>query len=134
MLIIALDLPCSVSEAHSFAAKSCSTNIHKVIEGHGKAILYTGDVRCEPWFVNAIARNPTLIEYTCGIKTLDTIYLDTSFTDNIPFQTKAEGIAELLCKVAQYPKDTIFYIQSWTYGYEDVWIALCKALNSPVSC
>jgi hypothetical protein len=89
-------------------------------------------VRCEPWFVNTIARNPALIEYTCGIKTLDTIYLDTSFTDNVPFQTKAEGIAQLLRKVAQYPKDTIFYIQSWTYGYEDVWIALSKALNSPI--
>lgn len=89
-------------------------------------------MRCEPWFVNTIARNPALIEYTCGIKTLDTIYLDTSFTDNVPFQTKAEGIAELLRKVAQYPKDTIFYIQAWTYGYEDVWIALSKALNSPI--
>ncbi|EHK44641.1 hypothetical protein TRIATDRAFT_292345 [Trichoderma atroviride IMI 206040] len=109
-------------------ALSCSV----IIEGQGKAILYTGDVRCEPWFVNTIARNPTLIEYTCGIKTLDTIYLDTSFTDNVPFQTKAEGIAELLRKVAQYPKDTVFHIQSWTYGYEDVWIALSKALNSPI--
>jgi DNA cross-link repair 1C protein len=109
-----------------------SANIHQVIEGHGKAILYTGDVRCEPWFVNTIARNPTLIEYTSGIKTLDTIYLDTSFTDDIPFQTKAEGIVELLRKVARYPPDTIFYIQSWTYGYEDVWIALSKALNSPI--
>ncbi|KAL7973372.1 beta-lactamase-like protein [Trichoderma sp. SZMC 28014] len=115
-----------------FDANHCPGSVMFLIEGQGKAILYTGDVRCETWFVNTIARNPTLIEYTCGIKTLDTIYLDTSFTDNIPFQTKAEGIAELLRKVAQYPKDTIFYIQSWTFGYEDVWIALSKALNSPI--
>lgn len=108
-------------------------NNNPVIEGHGKAVLYTGDVRCEPWFVNAITRSPTLIEYTCGIKTIDTIYLDTSFVDDIPFQTKAEGIAQLLHKVAKYPKDTVFYIQAWTYGYEDVWIALSKALKSPVS-
>lgn len=104
-----------------------------MIEGHGKAILYTGDVRCEPWFVNAISRSPALIEYTCGIKTIDTIYLDTSFVDDIPFQTKAEGISQLLHKVTRYPKETVFYIQAWTYGYEDVWIALSKALNSPVS-
>lgn len=108
-------------------------NNDPVIEGHGKAILYTGDVRCEPWFVNAITRSPALIEYTCGIKTIDTIYLDTSFVDDIPFQTKAEGIVQLLRKVTRYPKDTVFYIQTWTYGYEDVWIALSKALNSPVS-
>lgn len=108
-------------------------NNDPVIEGQGKAILYTGDVRCESWFVNAITRSPALIEYTCGIKTIDTIYLDTSFIDDIPFQTKAEGIAQLLHKVTRYPKDTVFYIQAWTYGYEDVWIALSKALNSPVS-
>ncbi|PNP39794.1 hypothetical protein TGAMA5MH_08313 [Trichoderma gamsii] len=115
-----------------FDANHCPGSVMFLIEKQGKAILYTGDVRCEPWFVNTIARNPALIEYTCGIKTLDTIYLDTSFTDNVPFQTKAEGITELLRKVAQYPKDTIFYIQAWTYGYEDVWIALSKALNSPI--
>ncbi|UKZ82982.1 hypothetical protein TrVFT333_010783 [Trichoderma virens FT-333] len=115
-----------------FDANHCPGSVMFLIEGHGKAILYTGDVRCEPWFVNAITRSPALIEYTCGIKTIDTIYLDTSFIDDIPFQTKAEGISELLRKVMRYPKDTVFYIQSWTYGYEDVWIALSKALNSPI--
>ncbi|KAL6811847.1 hypothetical protein V8C40DRAFT_283813 [Trichoderma camerunense] len=115
-----------------FDANHCPGSVMFLIEGHGKAILYTGDVRCEPWFVNAITRSPALIEYTCSIKAIDTIYLDTSFVDDIPFQTKAEGIALLLHKVARYPKDTVFYIQAWTYGYEDVWIALSKALNSPI--
>lgn len=104
-----------------------------VIEGNGRAILYTGDIRSEPWFVTSLARSPSLVEYTCGIKTLDKIYLDTSFTDDVPFQTKAEGIAELLRKVSHYPADTVFHIQAWTYGYEDVWVALSKALNSPAS-
>ncbi|KKP02916.1 artemis protein [Trichoderma harzianum] len=115
-----------------FDANHCPGSVMFLIEGHGKAILYTGDVRCEPWFVNAISRSPALIEYTCGIKTIDTIYLDTSFVDDIPFQTKAEGISQLLHKVTRYPKETVFYIQAWTYGYEDVWIALSKALNSPI--
>ena len=103
-----------------------------MIEGDGKAILYTGDIRSEPWYVNAIARNPNVVEYTSGIKRLDKIYLDTSFTSNVPFQTKADGLAELLRKVSKYPDDTIFHFQAWTYGYEDVWIALSRALNSPV--
>ncbi|KAL7953632.1 beta-lactamase-like protein [Trichoderma compactum] len=115
-----------------FDANHCPGSVMFLMEGHGKAILYTGDLRCEPWFVNTITRSPALIEYTCGIKTIDTIYLDTSFVDDIPFQTKAEGIAQLLHKVTRYPKDTVFYIQAWTYGYEDVWIALSKALNSPI--
>lgn len=103
-----------------------------MIEGQGKAILYTGDIRAEPWFVNSLARNPTILEYTCGLKPLDKLYLDTSFLEDIPFQTKSEGIAELLSKVQKYPKDTIFHLQAWTFGYEDVWIALSKALSSRV--
>jgi hypothetical protein len=78
--------------------------------------LYTGDIRSEPWFVNSLRRNPLLIEYTSGLKPLDCIYLDTSFTDDIPFPTKAEGIKELLQKVASYPADTKFHLAAWTFG------------------
>lgn len=74
-----------------------------------------------------------MIEYTSGLKLLDKVYLDTSFTQDIEFQTKAEGIRELVDKVSKYPEDTTFYFSSWTYGYEHVWIALAKALNSRVS-
>ncbi len=108
------------------------TGLKIVIEGEGKAILYTGDIRSEPWFVNSLSRNPCLAEYTSGIKSVDKIYLDTSFTTDVKFQSKAAGISELLRKVAAYPADTIFYVRAWTYGYEDVWIALSKALRSRV--
>lgn len=87
-----------------------------MFEGRGKAALYTGDIRSEPWHVNAIARSPCLVEYSSGLKTLDTIYLDTSFIDDIPFPPKADGIHELLRKVSQYPQETIFHLQAWTYG------------------
>lgn len=73
-------------------------------------------MRSEPWFINAITRSPSLIEYSSGLKTLDTIYLDTSFIDDIEFPTKYEGISELLRKVLRYPEDTIFHFQAWTYG------------------
>ena len=119
-------------ESHIPIPRGPHNLISRVIEGDGKAILYTGDIRSEPWYVNAIARNPNVVEYTSGIKRLDKIYLDTSFTSDVPFQTKAEGLAELLRKVSKYPGDTIFHFQAWTYGYEDVWVALSRALNSPV--
>lgn len=73
-----------------------------------------------------------MIEYTSGLKTLDKVYLDTSFTEDVVFQTKAEGLRELIDKVSQYPKETIFYFSAWTYGYEDVWISLAKALDTRV--
>jgi hypothetical protein len=88
-----------------------------VVEGQGKAILYTGDIRSEPWFVSSIARKPGLIHYTGPQgRVLDKIYLDTSFTENVHFQTKAEGIQVLLEKVNQYPPDTVFLLPTWTYG------------------
>ncbi|XEV05661.1 hypothetical protein FSHL1_010948 [Fusarium sambucinum] len=115
-----------------FNANHCPGAVMFLVEGDGRAILYTGDIRSEPWFVNAISRNPNLVEYTSGLKILDKIYLDTSFTEDVPFETKAYGIAELLKKVSKYPKDTVFHFQAWTYGYEDVWIALSKALKSKI--
>ncbi len=104
-----------------------------LIEGDGRAILYTGDIRAEPWFVNALARNPCLIEYTSGLKMLDCIYLDTSFSEDIAFPTKAEGLAELLRKISKYPPTAEFHFAAWTFGYEEVWIALSRALRSQVS-
>ncbi|KAH8667099.1 hypothetical protein BX600DRAFT_285890 [Xylariales sp. PMI_506] len=113
-------------------ANHCPGAVMFLIEGDGKAILYTGDVRAEPWWVGAIARNPCLVEYSSGLKILDRIYLDTSMLQDYALQTKAEGLKELLGKVSRYPKDTVFCMQAWTYGYEEVWIALSKALNSQI--
>ncbi len=74
-----------------------------------------------------------MIEYSTGLKSLDCIYLDTSNTEKIGFPSKAEGFEELLQKVLKYPKDTIFHFSAWTLGYEEVWMALSKALNTPAS-
>jgi DNA cross-link repair 1C protein len=108
-------------------------NSWQVIEGNGKAVLYTGDIRSEPWFVSNLTRSPFLIEYTAGLKQLDCIYLDTSHTQPVDFPTKADGLRELLQKVSQYPPDTIFHFSAWTFGYEEVWMALSRKLRSPVS-
>ncbi|KAI0594707.1 beta-lactamase-like protein [Biscogniauxia sp. FL1348] len=113
-------------------ANHCIGSVMFLFEGDGKAVLYTGDIRCEPLFVSNIIRNPSMIEYWTGLKTLDCIYIDTSMLDDIPLQSKAEGLAELLGKVSKYPPDTIFHFHAWTFGYEDVWVALSKALNSKI--
>ncbi|OTA95572.1 hypothetical protein M434DRAFT_393633 [Hypoxylon sp. CO27-5] len=113
-------------------ANHCAGAVMFLFEGNEKAVLYTGDIRSEPWWVNSIARNPSIIEYSTGLKILDCVYLDTSMLDDLPLQTKAEGLGELLEKVGRYPEDTIFHMQAWTYGYEEVWVALSKTLNSKI--
>ena len=93
-------------------------------------------IAAESWWVNTIAREPVLIPYTTGLRDLDNIYLDTTFaTKKDPyrhFPTKAEGLQELLKKVAAYPDNTVFHFNAWTFGYEPVWTALATALRSQV--
>jgi len=64
------------------------------------------------------------VPYTKGIRALDNIYLDTTFASGVAldmeFPTKADGIAELLRKVDKYSEQTTFYLDSWTFGYEEV--------------
>lgn len=117
-------------------ANHCPGAVMFLIEGDGRAILYTGDIRAEPWWVNSIVQTPNLLPYTCGLKALDCIYLDTTFASHTEpyreFPTKAEGLKELLGKVSRCPPETVFYFRAWTLGYEDVWICLSNLLRSRV--
>ncbi|KAK2627447.1 hypothetical protein QTJ16_003413 [Diplocarpon rosae] len=115
-----------------FDANHCAGSVMFLFELDSLTVLYTGDIRSEPWHVTSLARNPLLLEYTSGLKTLDCIYLDTSRTDPSVFPSKADGLKELLQKVVEYPPDTVFHLAAWTYGYEDVWMALSKALKSQI--
>ncbi|OQN96318.1 hypothetical protein B0A48_17574 [Cryoendolithus antarcticus] len=119
-------------------ANHCVGAVMFLVEGHGKAILYTGDIRSEIWWVNALTRHPMLLPYVRHndrkpIKQLDCVYLDTTFASKGDrykhFQPKQEGLTELLQKVAKYPDETVFYFDSWTFGYEDVWIAISGFLG-----
>lgn len=124
-----------------FDANHCVGAVMFLIEGDGKAVLYTGDIRSEPWWVDGLKRHPALIPYTSigdekPLKHFDCIYLDTTFaTKDNPykhFPSKAEGTSELLRKISKYPDDTILYFDTWTFGYEDVWTALCSFINCQV--
>lgn len=91
----------------------------------------------ENWWVDSLIRNPFLIPYTLGGKRLDNLYLDTTYLRHagVPpetFCSKAEGIAELLKQVQSFPPDTVFHLGAWTFGYEEVWLALAAALNAKV--
>lgn len=83
-----------------------------------------------------MVRNPVILPYTHGLKRLDKIYLDTTFASKKHhcrrFPSKADGLKELLEKVSKYPIDTVFHFHAWTFGYEDVWIALSSALRSRI--
>lgn len=117
-------------------ANHCPGAVMFLIQGDGKAVLYTGDIRAESWWVNSIARNPFLLPFTTGVKLLDCLYLDTTFASHSDihrsFPTKADGLTELSAKVRECPDNSIFYFRAWTLGYEDVWLTLSSVLDSKV--
>ncbi|TGO71723.1 hypothetical protein BELL_0538g00070 [Botrytis elliptica] len=115
-----------------FDANHCTGAVMFLFEKENTAVLYTGDIRSEPWFVNNLTRSPFLIEYTSGMKTLDCIYLDTSNTGPLAFPTKADGLKEMIEKVRKYPPNTKFHFSAWTFGYEEVWAALSRTLDSQI--
>ena len=121
-----------------FDANHCIGAVMFLIEDEKHSILYTGDIRSEKWWIVSLLNQPALMPFArndgqASIKTLDCIYLDTTFASQHPihrrFPSKAEGLHELLTKVAQYPPDTCFYLHAWTFGYEKVWLALSSLLN-----
>lgn len=107
-----------------------------LVEGNGKAILYTGDIRAEPWWLERLKRNPILLPYFRRIKTLDCLYLDTTHASfeasHLTFSSKADGIADLLNQVSKYPPETVFHFNTWTLGYEDAWVALASHFNTQI--
>lgn len=119
----------------------CLGAVMFLIESPKDAILYTGDIRSEPWWVNNLARHPKLVSYiqrpqSHGVRRLSKVYLDTTFATKADpyciFPPKSDGMAELLRALTVYPADTKFYMHAWTFGYEDVWLALSQALDSPI--
>lgn len=124
-----------------FDANHCVGAVMFLIEGGGRAILYSGDIRSEQWWVESLKRRPLLLQYLSHpnqepLKRLDCVYLDTTFCDKSdPYQhfpSKRDGLVELLGKVSKYPQNTLFYFDSWTFGYEDVWQTLSSFLDSQV--
>ena len=128
--------PKSTIRVTLFDANHCPGAVMFLIEGGGKAILYTGDIRSESWWINSLTRHHTMIPYTLGERTLDCLYMDTTFAAKVDvyadFPSKAHGLAELVSKAEQYPPETIFYFRAWTLGYEDAWLTLSSTLSSRI--
>jgi hypothetical protein len=64
---------------------------------------------------------------------LERIYLDTStLVGSCEMPSRADAIANLISIINQYPSDTIFHLNCWTFGYEEVLKALAKTYNTRI--
>ncbi|KAG6891134.1 hypothetical protein C0992_010429 [Termitomyces sp. T32_za158] len=127
----------------SLDANHCPGAVMFLIEGPQGAILHTGDFRAEPWFLESVIRNPFLQSYLASptqnrssksvTKTLKAIYLDTaSVLSRLSVPTKDKATSGLTELMKLFPDTAYFFINTWTWGYEDVLKAISRAFSSPV--
>ncbi|KAG2147457.1 beta-lactamase-like protein [Suillus bovinus] len=132
-------------------ANHCPGAAMFLIEGPRGTILHTGDVRAEHWLLESLTRNPFLQPYipdteedlrvlvarggqtTSLTKTLNAIYLDTAcMLRGTVVPTKENAVKGLVELIALFDKDTYFFVNSWTWGYEDVLKGIARAFQCQI--
>ena len=99
-----------------------------LIRDNNCAVLVTGDIRAERWWVESLRKNQWLFPYTTGLKTLDNIYLDTTFGYRgepfIEMLKNSEGIEVAIQLLGAYPledEDIEFHFVDSVLGFEEAW-------------
>ncbi|KAI5119407.1 hypothetical protein M0805_005950 [Coniferiporia weirii] len=128
-------------------ANHCPGSVMFLIEGSKGAILHTGDFRAEPIFINTIMKNPFLKRYFAPAnvytsakpgsgfmsQTLEAIYLDTAcMLRTFAVPSKEDATSGLLQLMTAFPSHTRFFINTWTWGYEDTLKAISRSFNSKI--
>ncbi|WVQ93754.1 hypothetical protein IAU59_000831 [Kwoniella sp. CBS 9459] len=117
-------------------ANHCPGSTMFLITSPSKAVLHTGDMRADKLFIHHLRREPALQQYLAptsthagssdsqhkaGRRVLDRIYLDTSAmlgTGDMP--DREPVLQDLVEQMSLYPPDTIFFLDTWCFGWEFV--------------
>ncbi|KAI5967782.1 hypothetical protein KGF57_000299 [Candida theae] len=101
----------------------------------GVSCLATGDIRAEKWWVSSLVKNRFLFPYITGLKQLDQIYLDTTFSYRrepyITIMPNSEGIMALIEFLKLYPVDREieFSFLDAVSGSEEIWLQVLDHFN-----
>ncbi|KAH3674179.1 hypothetical protein WICMUC_003421 [Wickerhamomyces mucosus] len=110
-----------------------------LIQSESKNVLITGDIRAEIWWVDSIVKNPFLFPYKTKMKSLDNVYLDTTYGyRNEPFimmPKNSESLIKLITRLSEYPMDDDdlhFYFIDSTLGFEEVWSSVIPLFKDTI--
>ncbi|KAI0357562.1 hypothetical protein OH77DRAFT_1476305 [Trametes cingulata] len=151
-LHVPTDIPLNDGETVTITlldANHCPGAVMFLVEGVKGAVLHTGDLRAEPWFLESLRHNPFIQRYiddadtSCrtsrcsspatSLPKLEAIYLDTAcLLNNYDVPTKANAASGIASLMACYPETTRFFLNVWTWGYEEIYKAVARVFGAKI--
>lgn len=122
------------------ALDHCPGSAMALIEGaHGDAVLVTGDIKAEAWWVESLRRNPILTGYRLGTRRLANVYFDLTFMYRgepyLDLPPNADNIDALITLLSRYPMDdadVAFGVANAVLGADEVVAALAALFGGGV--
>lgn len=112
-------------------AHHCPGAVMFLIQDDSSCILYTGDARNEAIDLQGLRAMPA---FSSSMQQIDRLYLDTTCCHPAfeKFPSRDFAISDLVTFVNRRPRLAHYYIDAWTFGYEDIWIGLSKAFHTKI--
>ncbi|KAF9902992.1 hypothetical protein EC991_004326 [Linnemannia zychae] len=112
-------------------AHHCPGAVMFLLQDDRTCILYTGDARNEAVDLQGLRAMPA---FSSSMQPIDRLYLDTTCCHPAfeTFPSREFAIADLLTFINRRPRLAHYYIDAWTFGYEDIWIGLSKAFHTKI--
>ncbi|KAF9955668.1 hypothetical protein BGZ72_003518 [Mortierella alpina] len=112
-------------------AHHCPGAVMFLLQDDSSCILYTGDARNETVDLQGLSAMPI---FTSATQRIDRLYLDTTCCHPAfkEFPSRDLAISDLITFINRRPRMAHYYIDAWTFGYEDIWIALSRAFHTKI--
>lgn len=107
-----------------------------LVESESANVLCTGDIRAEDWWRRSLTSYPLLFPYLNGIKTLDNLYVDMTFSYRgepyIEIPPNNAGIHTAIRLLEEFPKDPeiAYCFQDTTLGFDHAWAFIVSYFRS----